>query len=75
MIPRKECPREHLGDAFREELCLAYLGVCLWEFLMRWGICLELGASQKLSTTDVPFASFFSKLQGERLERIDLALA
>ena len=31
-------------DVLREKLCLAYLVVCLQEFLMRWDMCLDPGA-------------------------------
>jgi len=76
LIPRKEeCPWSSWVMFFREKLCLAYTVVCLWEFLMRWDMCLDPSVSQKLITTDAPFASSFSKLEGERVEHTDLALA
>jgi len=40
---------------------------------MRRDTCPDLGVGQKLTTTDAPFAFSFSRIQGKRVERTDLA--
>jgi len=76
LIPwKEECPREQLKRCSMGEFYLAYRVFCLGEFLMRYDTCLDPHACQKLTTTRCPFASSFSKLQGESVEHTDLALA
>jgi len=38
---------------------------------MEGDMCLDPGMDQKLSIINIPSASSFSKLQGERVEQID----
>ena len=62
-----------LDGAMKRGVRSAYLVIHFREALIKTDTCRDLGVGQKLTTTDAPFAFSFSRIQGKRVERTDLA--
>ena len=64
LFPRKEQSREQPEGALQKGVWTAYLVIRLREVLMRRDVYPDLGIGQKLTSTNAPSASSFSRLQG-----------